>query len=547
VSPSIEPFIGYKPSEIMGRPLKEFIYREDLERVMGNIRSILSGNITENEYRIVTKSGDIRWIHTSSKPIVTDKGVMGLQGILSDITERRKAEEQLKILSSAVEQSANSIAILDKEGIVTYVNPKFLESGQMDNDAVIGKHWGSFVSPQSSLRNDINEIRDTVLTKGDVWKGEVSEVLKDGDTIWVTSTLFPIKDEKGEIERTVYISEDITERKRAEKALIESKERFLNLSDLLPEAVFEVDMKGVVTFANKRAFEMFGYAEEDFRKGLYNIDMFPQKERKKLMRNIERILGGENLGVNEYVAINKEGSEFPVLIHSNAIIQEGTPIGLRGIIVDITKHKKIESEREILFRELKHRVKNNLQLLSSMVDMQIMRSDDPKLTSKLQETQSVIDTIALIYSRAYEGTEMVGLNLNIFIEELLNGLMKFKTNNELIIDYTILGDKIKLSTDTAIPMALIANELVFNSLKHAFKDRKTGRINITLKDEENMITMTISDDGIGLDPKIDLDKPDSFGLKIVNNLTNQLNGTIETRLENGTEFILKVPKEDLRG
>jgi PAS domain S-box-containing protein len=544
VSPSIEPFIGYKPSEIMGRPLKEFIYGEDLERVMGNIRSILSGNIRENEYRIVTKSGDIRWIHTSSKPIISDKGVTGLQGILSDITERKKAEGQLQILSSAVEQSANSIAILDKKGMVTYVNSKFIESSQLNKEEVMGKHWGTFVSPQSTLKQDINEIRDTVLTKGEVWKGEISDVLKDGKVIWRTSTLFPIKDEKGEIERTVYISEDITERKRAEKALIESKERFLNLSDLLPEAVFEVDMKGTVTFANKRAFEMFGYTEKDFKNGLTNMDMFPQKERKKLMGNIKRILGGENLGVNEYVAIKKDGIEFPVLIHSNAIIQEGKPIGLRGIIVDITTRKKTETEREILFRELKHRVKNNLQLLSSMVDMQIMRSDDPKLKSKLQETQSVIDTIALIYSRAYEGTEMAGLNLNIFIEELLNGLMKFKTNNELIIDYTILGDKIKLSTDTAIPMALIANELVFNSLKHAFKDRKTGKINIILKDEKDTITMTISDDGIGLDPKIDLDKPDSFGLKIVNNLTNQLSGTIETNLENGTEFVLRVPKVD---
>jgi two-component sensor histidine kinase len=178
-----------------------------------------------------------------------------------------------------------------------------------------------------------------------------------------------------------------------------------------------------------------------------------------------------------------------------------------------------------------------------MVDMQIMKSDDDKLKSKLQEIQSVIDTIALIYSRAYEGTEMVGLNLNVFIEELLNGLMKFSSNNELIIDYTILGDKIKLSTDSAIPMALIANELVFNSLKHAFKDRKKGRIDISLKDDEDTIIMTISDNGVGLDPSIDLDKPDSFGLKIVRNLTNQLNGTIETKVKNGTEFILEVPKE----
>ena len=224
--------------------------------------------------------------------------------------------------------------------------------------------------------------------------------------------------------------------------------------------------------------------------------------------------------------------------------QKGKVMGTIGVATDITKRRRAESEREILFRELKHRVKNNLQLLSSMVDMQILRSDNKAVRDKLQEIQSVIDTIALIYTRAYEGSKLVGLNLNNFIEEIITASMKFKVDDKLLISHTITGDKIKLNTDSALPMALIANELVFNALKHAFSGRKAGNISVSLKKVDGHFTMSIADDGVGMNPEIDLKKPDSFGLKIIKNLIEQLNGTIETVVDDGTEFIIRIPIEN---
>jgi len=136
-----------------------------------------------------------------------------------DITERVRAEQQLRILSSVVEQSANSIAIIDREGKVEYVNPKFLQLNEFDSDEVIGKNWRSFVSPHSTLREKFPEIQETVLSKGTMWKGIITDRARDGEIFWREGILFPIMDAKGEIIRTVYTSIDITARVEIEEKL----------------------------------------------------------------------------------------------------------------------------------------------------------------------------------------------------------------------------------------------------------------------------------------------------------------------------------------
>jgi two-component sensor histidine kinase len=175
-----------------------------------------------------------------------------------------------------------------------------------------------------------------------------------------------------------------------------------------------------------------------------------------------------------------------------------------------------------------------------------MQTENESILKKLQEVQSVIETMALIYSRAYEGPRISGLNLKSFIEELIADLMKFKTRENMEVNYQVEGEDIRLTTDQAIPIALIANELIFNSLKHAFVGRNEGLISISIKDLDKSISMAIKDDGVGFKQEIDMEKPGTLGLKIVKNLTEQLQGNLEIINEKGTEFIIKVPKEEVK-
>ncbi len=139
-------------------------------------------------------------------------------------------------------------------------------------------------------------------------------------------------------------SPTVTKRKRVEEALRESEKRYRDLADLLPQTVFELDERSNLIFVNRNAFDMFCYSQEDFDKGLSAIQMFIPEELDRAKENIKRRLRGEKFGINEYTALRKDGSTFPVLLHSAPIIHEGKPVGLRGIILDITERKRMEKE-----------------------------------------------------------------------------------------------------------------------------------------------------------------------------------------------------------
>ena len=137
---------------------------------------------------------------------------------------------------------------------------------------------------------------------------------------------------------------EVAERKQAEEALRESRERFRELAELLPETIFETDMNGNLTFVNRSAFKQFGYETEDFEKGLNAFDMIEPSDRERAVDNAQKVLHGDSVGINEYTAQRSDGSSFSVLLHSTAIVREGKPIGLRGFIIDITEKKKLEMQ-----------------------------------------------------------------------------------------------------------------------------------------------------------------------------------------------------------
>ncbi|MEE9537134.1 MAG: PAS domain S-box protein [Desulfobacterales bacterium] len=270
-----------------------------------------------------------------------------------EMKERQRAEENLRKSEERFREMAEHIReafwLYDWEKRkVIYISPAYevIWGRSIEDLYKRDDEWDESVHP-----DDLEYARDSferIIQTGGGEQREYRIVHPDGSVRWVSDRGFAIKNKTGQVVRIAGITEDITDRKQSEVALRESEERFRELAELMPETVFEVDLEGKLTFVNRNAFNNFGYTQQDLKKGLKNFDMIIPKDRERAQDNVTKILTGEKSGINEYTALRKDGSIFPVMIHSAPIFKEGKPVGLRGFMVDITDRKKAEEERRKL-------------------------------------------------------------------------------------------------------------------------------------------------------------------------------------------------------
>ena len=224
---------------------------------------------------------------------------------------------------------------------------------------------------------------------------------------------------------------------------------------------------------------------------------------------------------------------------------DGKFLTFLGVARDVTERKKAEEqirasllEKETLLKEVHHRVKNNMQVISSLLRLQEGTVKDKALAMLLRDSQNRIQSMALVYNKLYQSENLANINMNDYINELTAGLVKSYASNPDRIAVSTVSTGVYLTVDIAIPCGLVINELVTNSLKYAFPENKTGQISVSLKeDADNMLVLTVSDNGVGIPDGIDLLNNGTLGLKLVGNLVqNQLGGKIELDRTKGTDF-----------
>ena len=342
------------------------------------------------------------------------------------------------------------------------------------------------------------------------------------------------------------LKEEIVMRKESETALRESEYKYRELADLLPQMVFEVDKEGKFVFANRHLIEINGYTEEDLKNSITCFDLVMPEDGEKVKDHIyERLSGKESSGVL-YTGRKKDGSTFPVMVYSTAVIRDGIPVGLRGIAVDMTEQLKAEQkikfslkEKEVLLKEIHHRVKNNLQIISSLLNLQSIYLKDEASKDIFQESQTRVRSMALIHEILYQSRNFGEIDFSDYISRLLSYIVRsYGTNPELIINVK----DIYLDIDRAISCGLIINELVSNSLKYAFGEKEKGKIRIDFLLEKEQFTLEIGDNGRGLPEDINFRETESLGLQLVTNLVEQLDGRIEIDRTIGTEFKIVFPQ-----
>ena len=352
--------LGYSKEEVVGRSIFDFINEAEREIAKASFEKKLQSKTTysqANERAYVSKTGEKRFfVIRDFFSFDENNNVTAVYTIMDDVTELKKAEYELqkneiiresaRRLQIVIDTVNDGITLSDKQGHFEIFNAKMEKiTGYSKHEADVCDDFLTLIYPDQNERKKALENISETLNKGESKNFETTIQTKTGvkKTLWVSSSITNIDGQ----DMFLSVYHDITERKRAEDALRESEKKFRDIAELLPEVVFECDIQGNLTFVNKAAFGKFGYTQEEFDRGVVVYQFIAPVDRKKVDENIGKIIRGIEKGPFEYIALRKDGTEFPVTTYSSVIIHDGRPVGLRGILVDITEQK--EAERKIRF------------------------------------------------------------------------------------------------------------------------------------------------------------------------------------------------------
>lgn len=356
-------------------------------------------------------------------------------------------------------------------------------------------------------------------------------------------------------ERTAELSEanqrlraEINERNQVEKALIESENKNHTLLQAIPDLMFILTKDGIfVDFRSKNDNIMSSPPDEIIGKNLSTIGL-SKDDLQRALQKIRLALESNTLQEFEY------NIDHPLtLLQFEARVIKLNESEVLCIVRDITEKKQAEQkinksleEKDVLLREIHHRVKNNLQIVSSLLSLQSRYIEPPELVEIFKDSQSRIKSMALIHEKLYQTGDLTRIDMAEYIHELVSGLFRSYNVNSELIKFRINSDNILLDINTSIPCGLIINELVTNSIKHAFLGKISGEVNIALNCENNNLMMMVQDNGIGFPEELELQKVKTLGLQLVTSLTRQLEGSIELKRKNGTCFRIKFKEPGCR-
>jgi PAS domain S-box-containing protein len=334
--------------------------------------------------------------------------------------------------------------------------------------------------------------------------------------------------------------------RQSQAALKVSEQRFRDISDAAGEYVFEIDREGCFTFASDRITDVTGYGPEEVLGRKASDFLLPSgSEGAKLFfsEQLNRAAGFRDL---EIATLAKSGGTVWLNITAVPTLDgQGAFVGYRGAALDITARKLVEEkmkaslkEKEVLLREIHHRVKNNLQVIASLLKLQSSYFKDTRTREAFKESQSRIRTIALVHQKLYQSEDLSKIDFASYVEDLSRDLFRVYGVDSGRIELAVNVSEGLLDIDTAMPCGLIISELLSNSLKYAFVNREKGRIFIDLTSEDGRFVLRIGDDGAGLPDRVDFKNTETLGLQLLNILVEQLDGTIEPLRGPGTGFVI---------
>ncbi|MCU0629810.1 MAG: PAS domain S-box protein [Methanoregulaceae archaeon] len=744
-------YLGYSSEEIlsMGARLFEIIlHPDDAERVARHYATLgkaKEGEVLELEYRVKNADGRWRWFHSRDTVFARDEegNVRQILGITDDITDKKNATDTIletnAYTRSLIEAAIDPLVTITKDGTIGDVNAATEHATGYTRAELVGTDFSEYFTKPEKARAGYRQVFESGTVKD--YPLEIRH--RDGHTIPVLYNATVFKDSTGSVQGVFAAARDITNLKVAEEALRYSELKYRDLAELMPQTIFEIDLNGRFTYANRFALNLFGYDSSELEKGLDISQMVIPDDVNRAKQNLAGIAQGINKSGTEYRFLLKNGGTFTGITYLSVIEKNGKPVGFRGIIADISERKHNEdilrlshtllecanqqlelpaflqecvqvikdytgceavgirlldpqgnipyqayigfsegfyspesplsinsdecmctyvirgttdpsqpfftrngsfymngttkflatvsdeakgrtrnvcnqtgyesvalvpirqgeriaglihladrrenhvplatvqviekitdtlcssiqrvsaerkvreslTEKEVLLREIHHRVKNNLARVISLIGLQKAQLSDPGDIARFTDLEARIRSMSLVHESLYQSHSLSRINVQMYVEDLVRQLIQSYGPKPDIRWDIRLGD-IALPIDTAIHCGLIITEIVTNSIKYAFPgggpcNMEEGgcTISISMKEKDGFITLNASDNGRGIPKGTILSGPGSLGLTLIGILVkNQLHGDLEMDTTRGTSFIIRFVREpDTKG
>jgi len=557
VSNGVEKVLGYSPDMLRGKPFTDIVEADELE-----VDAIEQWFSAEKQHR-GRYTASVRLIdHQNRKKwflcnFSADKNHWYVTA--RDISDKKVAEQGVvdlrDTLKKIVSVATDLIYELDwASGDLSWGDELTDVLGYPHTEKFVDYDWWLDKIHPDDLERVVNDVALTV--EGESRKMKLVYRIRtfDGSYKHVMNRVYVDRDESGRPENIIGAIVDISELVKIEEQSYRNKQLLEELADKAWSATWVRDDNGTFVFANKEFRSLFELSREKVV-GKSVHDLFDDELANQFKANDQKALeSGDPVVFEEKLKINEEVRCYK----TNIFPISGVP-GLinivGGVSIDITEEKENQEliqrsleEKNILLAEIHHRVKNNLAVVSGMLQLQAFNETDERVQQKLYDSTGRIKTIATIHELLYTSSNFKNLPFDKNIKQLITNIINtYHASIDLDISYDM--DPLELSINVAIPCSLIVNEVVTNVLKHAYDDGDSGLLEVSLVEEDEIVTLKIRDDGKGLPDDFDkAGKGRSLGMELIQTLTKQLKGTYSyTSLDRCVEFELVFEKSERKG
>jgi len=553
-----QPYLTYhqlNKKQVIGKHIKKIMGKENYKKIKPYLLTCLDGKTVKFEMNKSLPKQGKRKLKINYYPLKTTKGdIVGVAGIINDISEKEKItktiHKQRKDLNTFFDSVPSAIFIKDSNALISKVNTKLCSLTNIPKNQWLGKTVHELFPKEFA---DIYHKDDMhILNTGEAKYNVIEPVPVSNGKIWMKSDKMPLKNEIGSIKGIIGFGKNITDQKLFQEKFLESEQKYHSLIQTAPVGIGLTDEEGIIIEMNPAMEQLTGFTKNEF---IFNEQYLPNDHKNYL----KSILKEEKSIRNYEIKLKRrDGKIYDTLLDVEQISINGSKMFLT-IQRDISHLKKTEDklkktqkelmnslkQRELLLEEIHHRVKNNLQIIMSLIDLQQNEKKIHEDNVFFDELKNRIYIMALLHEQLYKSTDFKHIFLGEYIKSITENLQYSVINIGKKISIKVISKKEPISFKKAIYCGLIVNELISNAIKHAFKDTQKGKITINVDSSTHYHCISIKDNGIGFPKSTHFKQSTSLGLRLVHMLVEQLHGNISLINQNGTCVRVCFPKKSV--